>query len=60
MLTKLSGYKTYIIAGAGGVLTFAKMLGWIDATVYDAAMGFLGSMGLATLRAGVTKSGPTE
>lgn len=55
----MSGYKTYIVAGLIGLTTAAKALGWIDDTVYQVVLGLLGAGGLAALRAGVTKSGPS-
>ena len=55
----LSGYKTYLIAAAIGVVSAAHQLGYLDAQLYGTLLGLLGGGGLATLRAGVTKSGPT-
>ena len=52
------GYKTYIVAAGIGLATFARVLGWIDNSTYEILLGLLGAGGLATLRAGVTKSGP--
>lgn len=54
----LSGKKTYLIAGGVALAAAAHALGWIDDVVYQAVLGLLGAGGLATLRAGVTKSGP--
>lgn len=54
----LSGKKTYIAAILGAVASFALAVGWLTTEQYGAVMGVLGSLGLATLRAGVTKSGP--
>lgn len=56
----LKGYKTYIIAILGGILSVCLKLGYIDATTYEWLMGVLGSLGLATLRLGVTASGPVK
>jgi hypothetical protein len=53
----LSGYKTYIIAAVAAIVTGLYYAGVVDQTVYDTLMGFLGAGGLATLRAGVAKSG---
>ena len=54
----MSGYKTYISAGAMGALAVAFAMGWINRDVYEALVGIVGGIGLAALRAGVTKSGP--
>lgn len=54
----MSGYKTYLCAAGLALATFAKAMGWIDDTVYQALAGLFGAGGLAALRAGVTKSGP--
>ena len=54
-----SGYKTYITAALGIIMTGALGLGYITQAQYDVIMGILASFGLAFLRAGVTKSGPT-
>jgi hypothetical protein len=40
-----------------GMATAAKALGWIDEQIYNMIMGGVASLGLAALRAGVTKSG---
>lgn len=53
----LQGKKTYILAAIAGLLTVVHSLGWISAEVYQTLMGLVGAGGLATLRAGVTKSG---
>lgn len=58
MLTWLVGRKTYLIALAMALLAFAKSVEWIDEATYQTLLGLLGGAGLATLRAGVTKSGP--
>lgn len=57
-MRKLQGYKTYLMAGLAGVVTVLKGLGYLDETTFQVLMGLLGAGGLATLRAGVTKSGP--
>ena len=51
----LEGRKTYIIAAALGLASFALGLGWLDLEQYEIIVGLLGSMGLAPLRAGVTR-----
>jgi hypothetical protein len=53
----LSGYRTYITAALGIILTGALALGYITQQQYDVIMGILASLGLAFLRSGVTKSG---
>lgn len=58
MLAWLMGKKTYLVALGMAFLSFAKSLEWIDDTTYQTLLGLLGGTGLATLRAGVTKSGP--
>ena len=45
-----SGYKTYLVAALAGLLTAAKTLGYIDEQMYQTILGFLASVGLATLR----------
>ena len=54
----LSGYKTYLTAALGIILTGALALGYISQSQYDMAIAILASLGIAFLRAGVTKSGP--
>jgi hypothetical protein len=56
----LSGYKTYLTAALGVILTGALGMGYIDQNQYDIILGVLASFGLAFLRAGVTKSGPNQ
>jgi len=52
----LAGKKTYITAAVMALATFARALGWLDQTQYEVILGMAGSLGLAALRAGVTKS----
>jgi hypothetical protein len=54
----MAGYKTYLVAAVGVIMTGLLGLGYINQTQYDVIMGILASLGLAALRAGVTKSGP--
>jgi hypothetical protein len=54
----LAGYKTYGVAGVMAALAFARAMDWLDESTYQTLLGLLGATGLATLRAGVTKSGP--
>lgn len=56
----LSGSKTYILPGAGIVLTVLYILKVIDGDQWSAGLGLLGFGSLATLRMGVTKSGPLQ
>lgn len=54
----MNGYKTYLCAALLALTTGAKVLGWIDEAQYQLIMTILAALGLAALRAGVTKSGP--
>jgi len=56
----MAGYKTYLVAAIGVVMTGLLGLGYISQSQYDVIIGILGALGLAALRAGVTKSGPTN
>jgi len=51
----LAGKKTYITAAVLALATFARSVGWIEQTQYDMILGLAGAMGLAALRAGVSK-----
>lgn len=53
------GKKTYITAILGVIVTGALALGYITQDQYNVIVGILAALGLAFLRAGVTKSGPT-
>jgi len=50
-----TGKKTYLTAATMAVMTFARGLGWIDQQQFELILGLLGSLGLAALRAGVSK-----
>ena len=50
----LTGYKTYITAVIGVILTGALAMGYIDQAMYTEVAGFLGFLGLGFLRAGVS------
>jgi hypothetical protein len=52
----LDGKKTYITAGVAALASFALAMGWLNQEQYQVVLGLLGSLGLAALRAGVTKS----
>ena len=54
----LDGKKTYIFAALLALATFAKTVGWIDESTYQALLALFGAGGLAALRSGVSKSGP--
>ena len=58
MLSWLMGKKTYLQAGLAALVTLAHGLGWIDEKAYVTLLGLLGSGIVASLRAGITKSGP--
>ena len=51
----LQGYKTYIIAILCGVVTVAKMLGYIDDATYNTLMALLASGGIATVAAKINR-----
>lgn len=53
----MSGYRTYTSAAMMGILAVAFGLGWINRDLYEALVGLVGGIGLATLRSGVEKSG---
>ncbi len=52
----LEGKKTYITALLLGLAAFARAMGWLEQNQYEIILGLMGSLGLAALRAGVTKS----
>ena len=56
----LDGKKTYITAMVLGLASFALAMGWLDKEQYQVIVGLLGSLGLATLRSGVTKSAANQ
>ena len=53
----LSGKKSYIIAACVGLVVAARFLNLLDETTYQVLLGLLGAGGIASLRAGITKSG---
>lgn len=53
----LAGKKTYILALIMGLGAFARGMGWLDPQQFEILMGLAGSMGLAALRAGVSRTG---
>jgi len=51
----LEGKKTFLVAGLVAAFTFAKMVGWITVGEFEAIMGFMGALGLYTLRDAISK-----
>lgn len=51
----LEGRKTYLTALVLALATFARAMGWLEQQQYEIILGLLGSLGLAALRAGMTK-----
>jgi hypothetical protein len=51
----LSGKKTYIIAVIIAVLNFAVAMGWLSVEMIDQINLILVSLGLGSLRAGISK-----
>ncbi len=51
----LGGKKTYLSALVLALATFARALGWIAPEQYEIIVGLTGALGLAALRAGVSK-----
>ncbi len=49
----MTGYRTYLSAAAMALAALAYGLGWLSREEYEMILGFLGSLGLAALRAGV-------
>jgi hypothetical protein len=56
----LEGKKTYITAVVLGLASFAMAMGWLTKEQYQVIVGLVGSLGLAALRSGVTKSTPDK
>ena len=52
----LEGKKTYITALGAALASFALAMGWLSQEQYQVVLGLLASLGLAALRAGITKS----
>jgi len=52
----LTGKKTYITAAVMALGAFARAVDWLTPEQFELLMGLAGSMGLAALRAGVTKT----
>ncbi len=51
----LEGRKTYLTALVLALAAFARAMGWLEQQQYEIILGLLGSLGLAALRAGMTK-----
>lgn len=56
LISKLSGYKTYIVALVGAVLNLAVALNWVSMDNLAEVNAVLVALGGAALRAGVSKS----
>jgi hypothetical protein len=52
----LNGKKTYIMAAIMALGAFARGMGWLDQSQFELLLSLAGSMGLAALRAGVSKT----
>ena len=52
----LTGKKTYLMALIMALGAFARGLGWLTQDQFELLMGFAGSMGLAALRAGISRA----
>jgi hypothetical protein len=52
----LTGKKTYIMAAIMALGAFARGMGWMQQEQFEILMGLAGSMGLASLRAGVSRT----
>jgi hypothetical protein len=52
----LNGKKTYIMAAIMGLGAFARGMGWLQQEQFELLISVAGSLGLAALRAGVTKA----
>jgi hypothetical protein len=55
ILEVLSGKKTYIVAAVIALATYAELVGWIDQKTFEALIGFLGAIGLYTVREAIKK-----
>jgi hypothetical protein len=52
----LNGKKTYIMAAVMALGAFARGMGWLDQNQFELLLSVAGSMGLAALRSGVSKT----
>ena len=55
MFDSLKGYKTYIVAVCMGLVVAAQYAGLVPQEAVDQVYALLGALGLAALRAGVSK-----
>jgi hypothetical protein len=53
----LNGKKTYIMAAIMALGAFARGVGWLDQNQFELLLSVAGSMGLAALRSGVSRTG---
>lgn len=53
LMAFLKGKKSYLVAAAVAVATFAHHAGLIDTQTYQLIVGLLGAGAVATLRAGI-------
>lgn len=51
-----TGKKTYFMAALMALGAFARGMGWLQQDQFELLMGIAGSLGLAALRAGVSKT----
>jgi hypothetical protein len=51
----LAGKKTYLSAAVLALATFAQAMGWISQEQGQVILALAGSLGLAALRAGISK-----
>lgn len=56
MIKQLQGKKTYILAGCGGLITVAYMIGWINYEIWEVLVGLCGFGGLATMAAKINRN----
>jgi hypothetical protein len=54
----LNGKKTYIMAAIMALGAFARGMGWLQQDQFELLLSLAGSLGLAALRAGVSR--PSE
>lgn len=52
----LNGKKTYIIAAIMALGAFARGMGWLQQDQFEILLSLGGSIGLAALRAGVSRT----
>lgn len=52
----LNGKKTYILAAIMALGAFARGLGWLEQDQFELLISLAGSLGLATLRAGISRA----